>query len=213
MSIQQDARFWDRLARKYAADKIADEAGYERTLARTKAYLKPTDAVLEFGCGTGTTALRLAPFARTMVATDISGEMIAIANEKRSAEPALAGRLGFVRAALEQLDYPEETFDVVLGFNALHLMHDVKDCLRRVRRLVKPGGLFISKTPCLGDMSPFIRAAIPVMQLFGKAPKVSIFTARQLEAAIMAEGFEIVEVARHATKGKDTRPFIVARRS
>ncbi|MBP2158740.1 MULTISPECIES: class I SAM-dependent methyltransferase [Asticcacaulis] len=212
MSIQQDARFWDRLARKYAADKIADEAGYERTLARTKTYLKPTDAVLEFGCGTGTTALRLAPFTGTMVASDISSEMIAIANEKRSAESALAGRLAFVRATLEQLDYPEGAFDVVLGFNAVHLMHDVNDCLWRVRRLVKPGGLFISKTPCLGDMSPFIRAAIPVMQLFGKAPKVSTFTARQLEATIVAAGFEIVEIARHGTKGKDTRPFIVARR-
>ena len=34
-----DARFWDRAARKYAAGPVADMAGYERTLERTRAYL------------------------------------------------------------------------------------------------------------------------------------------------------------------------------
>lgn len=211
MSIQKNARFWDRMARKYAAETISDQAGYERTLTRTKDYLKATDAVLEFGCGTGSTALRLAPSTGSMIASDISAEMIAIAREKQGGAPD--GRLEFVRAALEQLDYPDDAFDVVLAFNALHLMRNLKDSLWRTRRLLRPGGLFISKTPCLSDMSPMIRAAIPVMKLFGKAPEVSFFTARQLEAAIAAEGFEIVEVARHGTKGKDTRPFIVARKA
>src|SRR5262249_9010493 len=49
-----DARFWDRAARKYAAGRIADMPGYERTLERTRHYLKRSDKVLELGCGTGT---------------------------------------------------------------------------------------------------------------------------------------------------------------
>src|SRR5262245_51026994 len=85
-AIANDARFWDRIARKYAADKIADVAGYERTLEHTRRHLKASDKVLEFGCGTGTTALKLAPFVARIVATDISSEMIAIAREKASAE-------------------------------------------------------------------------------------------------------------------------------
>lgn len=52
-----DARLRDRIARKYSADAIADPAGYERTWH----YLQAGDAVLEFGCGTGTSALKLAP--------------------------------------------------------------------------------------------------------------------------------------------------------
>jgi ubiquinone/menaquinone biosynthesis C-methylase UbiE len=39
-----------------------------------------------FGCGTGTTALKLAPSLGRIMATDISGEMIAIAREKARAE-------------------------------------------------------------------------------------------------------------------------------
>jgi hypothetical protein len=51
MSIADDARFWNRSARKYANGRISDEAGYERTLERTRALLKPDDRVLELGYG------------------------------------------------------------------------------------------------------------------------------------------------------------------
>ena len=37
MSTASDARFWDRTSRKYATAAIADQAGYERTLDRTRA--------------------------------------------------------------------------------------------------------------------------------------------------------------------------------
>ena len=84
--IANDAQFWDRIARKYAADPIADVAGYERTLERTRHYLRPDETAFEFGCGTGTSALKLAPSVRRIMATDISDEMIAIARGKAKAE-------------------------------------------------------------------------------------------------------------------------------
>lgn len=213
-NTQDDSRFWDRIARKYATDKIADEAGYERTLVRCRHYLKATDNAFEFGCGTGTTALRLAPSVGSLIASDISGEMIAIAQEKQAADGTAkaGGAPTFVKTALETLTYPGESFDVVMGFSALHLVPHLGNGLARIHRLLKPGGLFISKTPCLGDMNPLILAALPVMRFFGKAPHVLIFTSGELQAAIAAAGFDLVEVARHASKGKDTRPFIVARR-
>jgi ubiquinone/menaquinone biosynthesis C-methylase UbiE len=209
-----DSRFWDRIARKYAADKIADEAGYERTLARCLDYLKPTDNALEFACGTGTTALRLAPSVGSLIASDISAEMIAIAREKQAAAGSLngAGGLAFVQSSLATLPYPGESFDVIMGFSALHLVPDLGEGLAQVHSLLKPGGLFISKTPCLGEMNPLILAALPVMRLLGKAPNVLVFTSGDLQAAIGAAGFDLVAVERHASKGKDTRPFIVARR-
>lgn len=208
--IANDARFWDRNARKYAADPIADMVGYERTLGRARHYLNSDQTVFELGCGTGTTALRLAPFVARIVATDVSSEMITIAREKARAE----GRTNatFEVATPDTAPWPDEAFDVALGFNVLHLVAVREAALRGVHRLLKPGGLFISKTPCLKEMNPILRIALPVMQVIGKAPYVAVFSAEDLEREIAAAGFEIIERARHASRGRDARPFLVAKK-
>jgi ubiquinone/menaquinone biosynthesis C-methylase UbiE len=211
MSIASDARFWDRASRKYAKSRIADPNGYERTLERTRAYLQPGDRVLELGCGTGTTALRLAAGAQNYLATDISGGMIAIAEQKLAAKPIPA--LSFRTATAEELVREPTRFDAVLGFNYLHMVRNVPDTLHSIYALLKPGGLFISKTPCLGDMNPLIpRLLLPVMQAIGKAPHVSSFSTSGLERWIVETGFDVLVRESHASKGRDQRPYIVARK-
>lgn len=205
-----DARFWDRTARKYAASGIADMAGYERTLARTRHYLKGDETALELGCGTGTTALRLAPSLKRIVATDISGGMIAIARERAAAEGR--ANAAFEVATPDAAPWPDASFDVALGFNLLHLVANREAGLRGIHRLLKPGGLFISKTPCLKEMNPLIRIAVPVMQVIGKAPYVASLSVEELEREMAAAGFEVIERAYHASRGKDARPFLVARK-
>jgi len=203
-----DARFWDRIAQKYAADPISDAAGYEKSLERTISHLRVTEHVLELGCGTGTTALRLAPHVGQLLATDSSAAMIGIARGK--AEASSHRNIEFRQADAAAELTPENRYDAVLGFNLLHLVRDRRALLDKVRSTLKPGGLFISKTPCLSDMNPLIRLALPLMRLVGKAPYVDLFSAVELEAEIKAAGFVIIEVGRHATKGKDTRPYLVA---
>jgi ubiquinone/menaquinone biosynthesis C-methylase UbiE len=210
-----DVRFWDRIARKYAADPIKDMEGYARTLDRTRHYLRGTDTVLELGCGTGTTALQLALHVSRMVATDFSGEMIAIAREKAAA--AACSNVEFAVAtpehAADGAPWPDGSFDAVLAFNLWHLVADRTSAFVQVHHVLKPGGLFVSKTPCLADMNPLIRLAVPVMQLVGKAPTVSVFSATALEREIEAAGFAIVERGRHGSGRKDARIFIVARKA
>lgn len=205
-----DARFWDRAARKYAADPIADMVGYERTLERTRDYLKSGDIVFELGCGTGTTALKLAPSVARIVATDISSEMIAIAREKVEAEGS--SNVSFEVATPDAFPGHDGTHDVALGFNVLHLVAAREAALRGVHRLLKSGGLFISKTPCLKEMGLIVRSAVPVMQLIGKAPYVAFLSEKDLEREVAAAGFEIVECARHGSRGRDPRPFLVAKK-
>ncbi len=211
---QRDEIFWDKAARKYAASPIADMAGLERTLARVREKLAPGHHVLELGCGTGTIALRLADAVESYLATDISAQMIAIAQEKL-ANPKighLKERLSFRQATAGQLAAASTRYDAILGFNYLHLAGDSSSVLANIRTLLKPKGLFISKTPCVGDMNPLIRLAIPLMRVAGKAPaSVTPFSSVSLEREIRAAGFEILENARHGSERKDTRPFIVAK--
>lgn len=211
MSTASDARFWDRTSRKYAAAAIADQGGYERTLESTTALLRPDDRVLELGCGTGTTALRLAGAVQSYLATDISAEMIAIAEGKLAAGPVPA--LAFHAATAETLVPDARPFNAVLGFNYLHLVRDLPGTLRRIHALLAAEGLFISKTPCVGEMNALIRLALlPAMRAIGRAPYVSVFRATELSQQIGAAGFDIVAVESHSTKDKGRRPYIVARK-
>ncbi len=205
------ARFWNRVARKYAADPIADMAGYEATLRRVQALLRPEHSVLEVGCGTGTTALRLAGGTRQLLATDVSSEMIAIAREKLARQPC--PQLRFEVADAEVLLARGAQFDTVLAFNVLHLLPDLDRGLDAVLALLKPGGLFMSKTPCLAEMNPLIpRLLVPLMRALGKAPPVLVFDAHALQAAFERHGLVVEAAERHGTKRRDMRVFILARK-
>ena len=206
-----DAAFWDRIAEKYARAPIGNVDAYEATLERVRSYLHPGDEVLEIGCGTGTTALKLAPFAGRILATDVSTAMVEIGRDKTSAQGV--DNVGFAVAAVDAL--PEGSFDVVTGFNLLHLLRDLDGALAQIFMRVKPGGLFISKTVCLsGPGMPLAMRALllglPLMQLVGRAPFVHKFAIARLEAAITGAGFDIIETGNYPDR--PARRLIVARK-
>jgi ubiquinone/menaquinone biosynthesis C-methylase UbiE len=210
-SVADKARFWDRIARKYAADPIADPAGYEATLRRVSALLAPGHSVLEIGCGTGSTALRLAGGTRRLLATDVSAAMIAIAREKLAARPL--PQLRFEVADAEAAMSGGECHDAILAFNLLHLVSDLDATLLAILPSLKPGGLFVSKTPCLAEMNPLIpHLLVPLMRALGKAPAVSSFDAARLRSTFERHGLVVEVVERHGTGRKDPRVFIVARK-
>lgn len=213
------AQFWNRIARKYAADPIADLPGYEHSLRRTQALLNAQQDVLEVGCGTGTSALRLAGGTRSYLATDLSSEMIAIAREKLLAQPVpqlrfeVAQADASTQAGRDTPAKPAPPYDVVLAFNTLHLVPDLDRTLSRLRDLLKPGGLLISKTACVGEMNRLIPwLALPVARWMGKAPPVLVFKADHLLTAFERQGLRVDAVERHGTQGKDIRVFVTARR-
>ena len=202
-----DAAFWDRIAPKYAADPIADPAAYEETLGRMRRLLGLDDRVLELGCGTGSTALELAPGVRSYLGTDVSPRMIGIAEDKRLS----SGIEGLSFAARPAHDIPEGPFDAVLALNLLHLVDDLDRVLGRVHRALRPGGLFVSKTALLKDGAWFLPFAIPLMRAFGKAPATVLSLGEgALRERIEAAGFAIEETIRQPDMAP--RLFAVARR-
>lgn len=208
----RDTRFWDRHAPGYAQDPVKDPEGYERTLSRVRELLDGDDRVLEIGCGTGSTALRLAPLVARYHATDLSPAMIAIATEKLVDEPRPT--LTFAAASdIDPIALPAGGYDAVLAFNLLHLVEDLDASLAAARELLRPGGLCISKTVCLTELNFAIRMAIPLMRLVGKAPSnLLTFNDDSLIQAFTRAGFTVEAVERHGATDKDPRVFIVARR-
>jgi len=207
--MKNSVKFWDGIAEKYAKSPIEFQEAYETSLERTRSYLKPADHVLEVGCGTGSTALILAENVKHITATDISANMIKIGIDK--ARDQNIANITFVTADVLNLAIDEGPYDVVMALNLLHLLEDLPAGLKRIHSLLKPEGVFISKTVTqFGTGTPLkyrlMKLALPLMQAIGKAPFVNFMSTKELDDAILAGGFEIIETGAYPTR------YVVARK-
>lgn len=201
-------KFWDKIALKYSKRPVPDEAVYQQKLRITQGYFRPDWDVLEFGCGTGSTAIVHAPHVRHIRAIDISSRMIEIAQGK--ADAAGIGNVSFETGTIEGLDVPDRTYDAVLGLSILHLLEDKDAAIAKVYRMLKPGGVFVSSTFCGGDTMKWLRFVLPIGQFFGKMPYVDLFTRRDLRESQEAAGFTIDH---EWQPGKGKAVFIVAKKA
>ena len=145
---------------------------------------------------------------REILATDYSAEMVAIATAKGRAQRV--SNVRFERRTPSDAALTAASFDVVMAMNFLHLLDDVPAGLRRVHELVRPGGLFISKTPCVGDQGLAVRVAVPLMRAVGLAPQLSFVTEPRLMTGVADAGFEVLETGMYPQKSRSL--FIVARK-
>ncbi len=187
-----DARFWDRIAARYARKAVPDQAAYETKLEKTDSFLKPDDRVLEIGCGTGTTALHHAPSVAHVLATDISAKMIDIAREK--ARVGGVDNVRFEVSSIDDLDATPGQYEVILAHSILHLVADVPRTLRQLRGMLKPGGLLISNTQCIGDSAAWLDWVAPLGRALGVLPRVNVFREREFLQWICDSGFDVEEV-------------------
>lgn len=187
--MKASKEFWDKSAPRYAKSLVRDEAVYQEKLAITQEYFRPDSSVLEFGCGTGSTALVHAPHVRQIIATDISQKMLDIAEQK--ARDVGVENIQFQQGTLNDLSFDKERFDVILGLNILHLLEDVDATLATVHKLLKPGGIFVSSTALVGDLFFLWRLLIPVMQWVGMAPYVNTLSREALLSKLTRAGFSI----------------------
>lgn len=207
----RQARFWDRVALRYAGESITDLTGYERSLRRVGELLGSGHEVLEIGCGTGATALRLAPGVRRLHATDVSGRMIAIARQRWHAQPM--AQLSFEQADASTAAAAPAAYDRVLAFNLLHLLTDLDRGLAAVAATLRPGGLFISKTACVAEMNPLVpHLIVPLMRALGRAPALLCLNESRLVRALAGSGLDVIAIERHGSTRRDIRAFIVARK-
>lgn len=184
--------FWDGRAQNYDAQVGPHYAeAYEKTTARFKKYLKPTDTVLDFACGTGIVTLAVAPAVHSVRAIDVSGEMVRRAREKierQGAENVTVTQTDLFDASLH-----EESFDAVLACNVLLYIEDRSEALARIRALLKPQGTLLLVSDCLGEGLTRERVRKWFEYKTGKRPYVAFDTMRLLERSVADAGFTVLE--------------------
>lgn len=204
MSTQKGRQFWNRFAERYAARAIKDVAAYDALITATAAVLKPEDHVLELGCGTGGTAIRLAPSVARLIATDFSEEMIRIACEKTAPQNVSFGVIAAENA------FVHAPFDAVLAFNLLHLVADMPSLLRQIHAHLRPHGLLISKTWCFAELGLPFRFLFRALEVFGFFPPAIRLTKAQLRQNLMDAGFVIIDARILGTYPQN--PYIIAQK-
>ena len=183
--------FWNWTAERYSRQAIADEASYQKKLAITQKYLTPDMHVVEFGCGTGSTAIVHAPAVKTYHVIDVSEKMIEIARGK-AAEAGISN-LSFTVGTLEEANVPDSSCDAILGLNILHLVPDLDGTLATVARMLAPGGRFFSSTICLKNLQGNLRRLALVARVLPFFPTVGSISVDDLKRRMERAGFAIEE--------------------
>ena len=187
--MDQSTRFWDKIADRYSKRPIADEAAYQKKLQVTREYFQPDMEVLEFGCGTGSTAITHAPYVKHIQAVDISSKMIAIAQSK--ADAINVDNVTFKRSTINEFSVSDQTLDAVLGLSILHLLDNKEEVIAKVYKMLKPGGIFVTSTACIEDTMKFFKVIAPIGKILGLMPLVKVFTTKELKDSLTDAGFEI----------------------
>ena len=206
--MSNSTKFWDKIAEKYSKQPIADEESYQKKLKVTQEYFNQEMELLEFGCGTGSTAIIHAPYVKHIRAIDISAKMIEIAKGK--AEANNINNVTFEQLTIDELSVADSTYDMVLGLSILHLLEDKEAAIAKVYKMLKPGGLFVTSTVCLGDSMKWFKLIAPIGKFLGFFPLVKVFKVEELVASLTNSNFVIDY---QWQPGKNKAVFIVAKKT
>ena len=138
--MRKHKNFWDKNAGRYDRFMRKDRAAYDEMYELIRPEVK-AKTVLELATGTGLIAKNIVNAAAHIEATDASPEMIAEA--KRDNRLA---KLHFSVQDMFRLPYVEESFDVVIVSNALHIVPQPEKALAEIRRVLKDDGVLIAPT-------------------------------------------------------------------
>ena len=138
--MQERKNFWDRNAGRYDRFMQKDRMAYEKMYELVRPVVK-VQTVLELATGTGLIAKNVVNAAAHIEATDASAEMITEAKrDNRSA------KLHFSVQDMFCLPYADQSFDVVIVSNALHVVPHPEKALAEIRRVLKDDGVLIAPT-------------------------------------------------------------------
>lgn len=152
--MSKSKKFWDSASKNYDKTEERFEYIHQKSRENAKKHLESSNVVLDYGCGTGTTACEIANNVKEIYAIDISPKMIEISKGKATEKNI--ENVTFAEGDIFDEKLKKKSFDRILAFNMLHTIPNPEKAVQRINELLKPDGLFISITPCLGDKLSFL---------------------------------------------------------
>ena len=190
---EKNIKFWRDISDKYdnAIDNILGDK-VRRYVLKTLQKESDLGKSVEFGCGTGYFTQTLAGKSEQLVATDISKEMLEIAQNN----------LGDIENTEFQCldcqcsDFEENSFDTVFIGLVLLFADDALNVLAESKRILKPGGLLLVAEPDISYLSVYgkLKFFYRTFTSYWKVPPTShFFTQEELVEMMNQSGFKILE--------------------
>ncbi len=191
--------FWDRTAKSYDHFMKKDHKAYKQMYSLIYPVVRHKQ-VLELATGTGLIAKHIVRSADHIEATDASQEMI-----EQAKQGVKSTKLYFSVQDMFHLPYADQSFDVVIVVNALHIVPEPEKALSEIRRVLKDDGVLVAPTFTHADNAFFGKVKAFFMKLAG-FPLHSKWTSADYLSFLRENGW----IARKSTVLKASFPLTYA---
>ena len=139
--MEDNRKFWERNAKRYDKLHVKNNGElYGKLEDMMRPYLGKDKDILELASGTGNLAVTLAENTKSWTGVDYSENMV------READKHNIQNAHFETGNAMDLRFEDESFDVVIIANALHVMPEPEKALSESRRVLRKGGILLCPT-------------------------------------------------------------------
>ena len=140
--------FWDKVSGVYDLfENFYNKSVYQSTGESVAKYIKNSDRVLECACGTGAISIFIAPVCKELIVSDYSVGMLKQAKKKLKNYD----NIDYRRVDITDIEAEDNSFDVVVAGNVIHLLPDPQRAMNELTRVCKDGGRLVIPTYINGD--------------------------------------------------------------
>lgn len=178
--------FWDKISGLYDLFELLNLNVNRQMCRAVEEEIPKGAAVLDCAAGTGMLSMAAAKKAKKVLCTDLSKEMLAQSMKKARRRGIY--NIAFAKRDITSLKDKDNTYDVVIAGNVIHLLSDPAKAFSELIRVTKKGGKIIIPTYLVRESSLFFRACIGVYKLMGFSPNKDMNTEAYLD--LIAENAE-----------------------
>ena len=182
--MRSSQNFWDKNAGRYDRFMRKEAAAYEQMYELLRPVVRQK-TVLDLATGTGVIAKHIVRYADHIEATDASQEMI-----EQAKQGVKSAKLYFSVQDMFHLPYADQSFDVVIVVNALHIVPEPEKALSEIRRVLKDDGVLVAPTFTHADNAFFGKVKAFFMKLAG-FPLHSKWTSHEYLAFLRENGWTV----------------------
>ena len=199
--------FWDRFAFAYDIAESMNKKVYRKMLSDIVTLIPDKAEVLECAAGTGAISVEIAPKAKNVLCTDLSIPMLEQA--RRKTEKKGLSNITFSERNLLSLPENDNSFDVVIAANVIHLLENPYIALSELWRVTKNNGLLIIPTFLTRNSQNGFKFIIKLYKIIGFQPAHN-FSENQYRE--MLENSKLPTPDIHIIQGKIPCGFAVFRK-